>query len=82
MPLSCSINGDERQSSTTEDLIFSVPQLISYLSHVATLFPGDLIFTGTPAGVGSARKDYLKPGDVIETVVGGVGEMRNVCVEG
>jgi 2-keto-4-pentenoate hydratase/2-oxohepta-3-ene-1,7-dioic acid hydratase in catechol pathway len=82
IPLRCAINGEERQNSSTADLIFSVPFLVAYLSRVLTLLPGDLIFTGTPSGVGSARKKYLRPGDVISTEIDGIGQMRNVCVAG
>lgn len=82
VPIACDINGDKRQSSDSSDLIFSVPELIAYLSRAVTLFPGDLIFTGTPSGVGSATKRYLRAGDVIETRLEGIGTMRNVCVDG
>ncbi|MEM9409445.1 MAG: fumarylacetoacetate hydrolase family protein [Acidobacteriota bacterium] len=82
VPIACDVNGDTRQSSDSSDLIFSVPELIAYLSRVTKLLPGDLIFTGTPSGVGSASKRYLKAGDVIETRVEGVGTLRNLCTEG
>ena len=78
--LSCTVNGEERQHGRTADLIFDVPTLIEYLSAVTTLFPGDLIFTGTPEGVGIGRTPplYLKAGDVVETFVHGAGSMRHV----
>ncbi|REK03305.1 MAG: FAA hydrolase family protein [Acidobacteria bacterium] len=82
LALRCAINGEERQGSTTAELIRPVPELIAYLSRVTRLLPGDLIFTGTPSGVGSASKRYLKPGDVIESEIDGVGLMRNRCVDG
>ena len=66
------LNGEVRQSESTKSLIFSVPFLISFLSGIMTLEPGDLIMTGTPHGVGP-----LKAGDVIEVEVGGVGVLRN-----
>ncbi len=78
--LRCSVNGEPRQSSTTANLIFSVSQLIAYLSSIMTLGVGDIIFTGTPAGVGMATKNYLRPGDVIESTIEGVGSMTNICV--
>ena len=68
------------QESSTAQLIFCVPRLVSYLSSICTLFPGDLIFTGTPDGVGMARGRFLSPGDEIVTTVEGVGELRNRCV--
>ncbi len=78
--LSCRVNGEERQRDNTSNLIFSVADLIEYLSSISTLIPGDLIFTGTPEGVGAATRNYLKPGDVIESTVEGVGTMTNRCV--
>ena len=66
------LNGVTRQSSSTADLIFSVPFLISFLSKVMTLEPGDVIMTGTPEGVGG-----MKPGDTIEIEIGGVGVLKN-----
>jgi len=77
--LSCAVNGEERQRDTTENLIFDVPALIEYISRVTTLVPGDLIFTGTPAGVGASSKRFLADGDVIITSVEGVGTMSNTC---
>ncbi|MEC8828949.1 MAG: fumarylacetoacetate hydrolase family protein, partial [Actinomycetota bacterium] len=77
--LTCEINGDLRQDARTRDLIFDVSFLVSYLSEVMTLIPGDLIFTGTPAGVGMPDKRFLVPGDVITTTVDGVGSMVNIC---
>jgi 2-keto-4-pentenoate hydratase/2-oxohepta-3-ene-1,7-dioic acid hydratase in catechol pathway len=80
--LECRINGELVQSSSTADLIFSVPTLVSYLSHVVTLQPGDVILTGTPSGVGLGMKPprYLQPGDTVTTTVQQVGEMRHECV--
>jgi len=76
----CRINGETRQSSNTRHLIFDVPKLIEYISAAITLAPGDMIFTGTPAGVGMTDGRYLRPGDVVETEIAGLGVMRNVCV--
>jgi 2-keto-4-pentenoate hydratase/2-oxohepta-3-ene-1,7-dioic acid hydratase in catechol pathway len=79
LELGCAINGEEVQKGRTSDLIFGVPELIEQLSAVTPLLPGDLIFTGTPAGVGMGRKPprWLKPGDVLTTYIEGIGEMRH-----
>ena len=77
--LTCEINGDPRQDAKTSDLIFDVPYLVSYLSEVMTLVPGDLIFTGTPSGVGMPDRRFLVPGDVITTTIDGIGAMINIC---
>ncbi|KAK0864441.1 hypothetical protein LTS02_005977 [Friedmanniomyces endolithicus] len=73
------VNGELRQKGTTEDLIFSVKNLISTLSQSQTLRPGDVIATGTPAGVGFGLKPpvFLKPGDIVEVSVTGLGTLRN-----
>ena len=79
------LNGRTMQDSNTNQLIFPVEELIAYVSGVCTLAPGDLIFTGTPPGVGMARKPpvLLKPGDVVEVEIDGVGMLRNpVIAEG
>ena len=80
--LECSVNGEVRQSASTDELIFGVPFLVEYLSSILTLSPGDVIFTGTPEGVGVATGNLLKPGDVIETTIAGVGSFTNRCVGG
>ena len=73
------LNGQTMQDSSTSQLIFGVDELIAYLSQIFTLEPGDLIFTGTPPGVGMARKPpvWLKPGDVVEVEIDGLGVLRN-----
>jgi 2-keto-4-pentenoate hydratase/2-oxohepta-3-ene-1,7-dioic acid hydratase in catechol pathway len=70
------------QDSNTSNLIFKVPQLIAYLSSVFTLEPGDIIATGTPAGVGFARKPprWLRPGDEVRIRIEGLGELFNPVV--
>jgi 2,4-diketo-3-deoxy-L-fuconate hydrolase len=80
--LGCTLNGELMQETRTSDMIFSVPRLIAHLSAVVTLYPGDLIFTGTPAGVGMGRRPprFLQPGDELTTFVDGIGEMRNRLV--
>lgn len=74
------VNGESRQNSRTCELIFSVPQLIAYISSFMTLLPGDLISTGTPAGVGLGHKPpiFLRAGDVVEFGIEGLGEARQV----
>ncbi len=79
LAISCSINGDIKQDDRTTSLLFGVEELVSYLSAVMTLRCGDLIFTGTPAGVGAASGTYLRPGDVIESTIQGIGSMVNRC---
>lgn len=76
------LNGVEVQNGNTDDLIFDVPTLIAYVSSFTPLTPGDVIATGTPKGVGFARKPplWLKPGDVVEIEVEGVGVLRNPVV--
>lgn len=76
--LGCSINGIEMQNGRTRDFIFTIPSLIAHLSSIVTLYPGDLIFTGTPAGVGLGRSPqvWLKPGDELVTWAEGIGELR------
>lgn len=78
--LTCSVNGEPRQNDRTSNLIFSVPKLIAYLSSILTLVPGDVIFTGTPEGVGAPKRNYLKVGDVIVSEIPCIGQMRNECV--
>jgi 2-keto-4-pentenoate hydratase/2-oxohepta-3-ene-1,7-dioic acid hydratase in catechol pathway len=76
-----SVNGQPMQRGSTRDMIFSVAFLVSYISHFFTLFPGDIISTGTPDGVGMTMKPssvYLKPGDVMTLGVEGLGEQRQV----
>ena len=74
------VNGEVRQDGRTSDMIFDVPTLISFLSHITTLCTGDLIFTGTPEGVGVAQGRFLADGDVITTTIEGIGTMTNRCV--
>jgi 2-keto-4-pentenoate hydratase/2-oxohepta-3-ene-1,7-dioic acid hydratase in catechol pathway len=79
LALGCSINGEEVQKGRTSELIFSVPQLIAKLSSVMPLLPGDIIFTGTPSGVGLGRtpQRWLQAGDELVSYVDGIGEIRN-----
>jgi 2-keto-4-pentenoate hydratase/2-oxohepta-3-ene-1,7-dioic acid hydratase in catechol pathway len=77
--VSTELNGTTVQDSRTSDLVFSVPELVAYLSSIVTLFPGDLIFTGTPEGVGLGRTppSYLNDGDTIVTTIERIGSMRH-----
>ncbi len=78
----CDVSGERMQESRTTHLIFSIPTLVAYLSSVCPLEPGDLIFTGTPDGVGMARGRFLVDGDVVVSGAEGIGELRNACVAG
>jgi len=76
------LNGETMQQSNTQQLIFRIDELIVYLSQVCTLKPGDLLFTGTPPGVGAARKPpvFLQPGDVAEVEIENIGVLKNPVV--
>jgi 2-keto-4-pentenoate hydratase/2-oxohepta-3-ene-1,7-dioic acid hydratase in catechol pathway len=80
LAITCSVNGDVRQNASTSGLIFGVPTLINHLSHVTTLAAGDLIFTGTPAGVGGSTGNFLADGDLIESTIAGIGTITNRCI--
>lgn len=78
LALECSVNGEMMQEARTSDLIFSVPELIARLSSITPLLPGDLIFTGTPSGVGGTRipPRFLAPGDELVSSIEGIGTIR------
>jgi 2-keto-4-pentenoate hydratase/2-oxohepta-3-ene-1,7-dioic acid hydratase in catechol pathway len=80
--LGCAVDGETVQDARTSDLIFDVPRLVAELSAVLPLYPGDIIFTGTPSGVGMARQPprALAPGQVLESWIEGIGTIRNPCV--
>lgn len=82
LTISCSVDGEPLQHGRTGDLIFPVPDLVVRLSAVCTLLPGDIIFTGTPAGVGIGRKppQYLRPGTTLVSEIEGLGQLRNPLV--
>jgi 2-keto-4-pentenoate hydratase/2-oxohepta-3-ene-1,7-dioic acid hydratase in catechol pathway len=84
LAISLTLNGQTMQNSSTKELIFNIPQLIAYLTQIVTLKPGDLIFTGTPPGVGMARKPpvFLKPGDTMSVTIAGLGTLTNPCTAG
>ncbi|MFB6674299.1 fumarylacetoacetate hydrolase family protein [Streptomyces sp. NPDC056390] len=82
LAIGCSVDGEVLQSGRTGNLIFSVPDLVERLSAVCTLLPGDIIFTGTPAGVGMGRKPprYLTAGSTLVSEIEGLGHLRNTLV--
>jgi 2-keto-4-pentenoate hydratase/2-oxohepta-3-ene-1,7-dioic acid hydratase in catechol pathway len=73
--ITCRVNGELRQMASTKEMIFPVPLLVSYISNIMTLFPGDVILTGTPAGVGPLEK-----GDEVEITLEGIGSLSNMVV--
>ena len=77
--LTASLNGKVMQSGTTKDWVFPLPRLLSFLSHIMTLEPGDVVSTGTPAGVGVFRKPqvFMRGGDVVTVEVEGIGRLEN-----
>jgi 2-keto-4-pentenoate hydratase/2-oxohepta-3-ene-1,7-dioic acid hydratase in catechol pathway len=79
LQVSLRINGVQKQGASTRDLIFDIPEIVETLSRAMTLEPGQIVATGTPAGVGYARnpKEFLQPGDVVEAEVSGIGRLRN-----
>jgi 2,4-diketo-3-deoxy-L-fuconate hydrolase len=81
LQISCTVNGEQRQRSGTSSMVFPVEQIVSYLSSICELYPGDLIYTGSPPGVGHGMRPprYLRAGDVVETTIDGVGTIRNRC---
>ena len=82
LELGCSVDGEQMQKARTSDMVFSVPRLIAALSAILPLLPGDLIFTGTPAGIGATRKPprFLKPGELLTSYIEGIGTLRNRLV--
>lgn len=81
--LTCTVNGTVKQDNSTRELIFDIPAIIAYLSRGMTLWPGDVVATGTPSGVGFARQppEFLRPGDEVACAIEGIGEIRNLVVE-
>ena len=82
LTVGCEVDGTVMQHATTAELLFTPEEIIADLTRIVTLEPGDLILTGTPAGVGVARTPpvFLRPGQTVRTVIGGVGELVNRCV--
>jgi 2-keto-4-pentenoate hydratase/2-oxohepta-3-ene-1,7-dioic acid hydratase in catechol pathway len=81
--LTTRVNGEQRQSADVSDLLFSIPALISYVTAFTPLYVGDVLVTGTPAGVGLFRRppEFLQDGDVIEVEITGIGTLRNVVAD-
>ena len=82
LEITTKVNGEIRQNERTSNMIFTVPALISYLSSITALTTGDIIFSGTPDGVGFRNGRFLRDGDVVETTIEGIGTMTNTCVRG
>ena len=80
LAITCAVNGETKQQDRTTSLIFGVAELIAHLSGIITLDVGDVIFTGTPAGVGAPTRTFLQPGDVVTSTIEGIGTMTNRCV--
>ncbi len=82
LAISLSINGEVLQNSNTRELIFKIPELIEYISSITPLLPGDIVSTGTPAGVGMGRKPqrWLRPGDTVTVTMEGLGSLTNPVV--
>ncbi|MGW5876695.1 fumarylacetoacetate hydrolase family protein [Nocardiopsis terrae] len=83
LELSCAIDGEEVQKGRTRDLIFPVPDLVAALSRTVTLYPGDVLFTGTPAGVGIGRdpQRFLRVGERLDSWIDGIGELHQTFVD-
>ena len=82
LPMWLTVNGEKMQDGNTSNLIFKIPHIVSYLSQFMSLLPGDVITTGTPAGVGMGMDppQYLKPGDVVELGIDGLGSSKQTAV--
>ena len=81
LKLQCWVNDELRQETLTNDLIFDIPYLISYISEFITLNTGDVIFTGTPEDVGATQGKFLIDGDILKTTIEGIGTLENKCVK-
>lgn len=83
LELTTVVSGETMQHARTSEMVFGVPQLIAYLSDLLPLHPGDLIFTGTPGGVGNRRQPprYLRPGDELVSTISSIGQLRNPIVD-
>jgi 2-keto-4-pentenoate hydratase/2-oxohepta-3-ene-1,7-dioic acid hydratase in catechol pathway len=77
LQLSLSVNGEPRQDGSTSDMIFGLAESIAFISTIMTLDPGDVVMTGTPSGVGATDGTFLKPGDVVEAKIHGIGTLQN-----
>ncbi|KQV93497.1 fumarylacetoacetate hydrolase [Streptomyces sp. Root369] len=84
LDLGCAVNGEEMQNGNSSDMVFSVSQLIAYVSDMLPMLPGDVIFTGTPSGIGSTRQPprFLRAGDEVTSWITGIGEMSQKFIDG
>ena len=84
LALGCSVNGEVMQDARSSQLLFSVAALIEQITAAITLYPGDLIFTGTPDGIGSGREPqrFLRPGDILDSWIEGIGSLRQTFTDG
>ena len=82
LEMTCRVSGEIMQHTQTDDMIFEIPEIISYLSSICELFSGDVIYTGTPSGVGAGRtpQRFLRSGDLIETTIQDLGTLTNTCI--
>ena len=80
LPMKLKLNGEVKQNGSTGQMIFSVAALIEFISNIVTLEPGDIISTGTPAGVGNSTGTYIKPGDVLEAQIDRIGTLVSPVV--
>ena len=80
LALTCEVSGDMMQNGNTANMIFGCAHIVAYISQFMTLEPGDVIPTGTPAGVGLGRGRFLKPGDTMRLTVAGLGEQKQRVV--
>ena len=78
--ITLTLNGETMQDETTADMIFGIAELIAHVSAITPMRPGDLLLTGSPAGNGAHYGRYLRPGDVMESAITGLGVQRNRCV--
>jgi 2,4-diketo-3-deoxy-L-fuconate hydrolase len=78
----CDVAGERMQAARSSQLIFTIPTVVAYLSSICRLHPGDLVFTGTPSGVGMARGRFLAPDEIIVSGADVIGELQNKCVRG
>jgi 2-keto-4-pentenoate hydratase/2-oxohepta-3-ene-1,7-dioic acid hydratase in catechol pathway len=77
LSLSLRVNGEEEQEGSTAEMVFPVAAIVEFISSFVTLVPGDVISTGTTAGVGAGKNKFLKPGDVMEAEIGNIGVLRS-----
>ena len=82
LEMTCRVSGEVMQHTQTDDMIFEIPDIVAYLSNICELFPGDVIYTGTPSGVGAGRTPprFLRTGDIVETTIQDLGTLRNTCI--